>query len=185
MAAATAARWLGVEPSDIRATLSSFQSLEHRLEPCGSFRGMSFYNDSDSTTPESTIAGLHSFEPPITLIAGGKNKDLPLGRLAEAVAKRVDVLVTVGESGPQIAGDSRRAVLHFGHNLVIREASSLREAVEEACRLSMPGSTILFSPACASFDMFDNFADRGRQFKKTVTETIVRLRACGHTRDAG
>ncbi|MDP6370602.1 MAG: UDP-N-acetylmuramoyl-L-alanine--D-glutamate ligase [Planctomycetota bacterium] len=170
MAACAAARWLGTEARQIREALCAFSGLEHRLEECGRFGGMKFYNDSDATTPESTIAALRSFERPMTLIAGGYSKGLDLGPMAAAIAARADALVTIGHCGPELAQLSREAGLRRGKAAAIREAGSLGEAVRAAIELSMPGSVILFSPGCASFDMFQNFAERGLVFKALVEE---------------
>ena len=168
MAAAAAARWLGVPAEGIRAAIEAFEPLEHRLERCGSFGGLTFYNDSDSTTPESTIAALESFAGPKTLIAGGLNKGLDMKRLGQAIAQRVEVLVTLGSSGPHIADQTRRAAQAAGTVPAIREVASLEQAVAAAVELSSPGSTVVFSPACASFDMFQNYEERGRRFKQLV-----------------
>ena len=170
LAASAAARWLGVPARRIRGALQEFSALEHRLEECARVAGMTFYNDSDSTTPESTTAGLKSFDGPLTLIAGGYNKDLDLRPLARAIVEHVEVLITLGTSGPDIAQGTREAGLHAGSQPVIREVESLADAIDTAFDLSMPGSTVLFSPACASFDMFENFAQRGRRFKELVAQ---------------
>jgi len=170
MAAAAAARWMGVPAEAIRAAIAGFRTLEHRLEPCGRWHGMTFYNDSDSTTPESTIAALRSFDGPLTLIAGGLNKKLDLAPLAEVAAQRAHVVVTLGASGPCIARSVLEAARRSGATPVIREVASLEQAVQAAVELSAPGSTVLFSPACASFDMFPNFAERGRRFKELVAQ---------------
>jgi UDP-N-acetylmuramoylalanine--D-glutamate ligase len=170
MAACAAARWLGAGAEQIREALCAFSGLEHRLEECGRFGGMTFYNDSDATTPESTIAALRSFEGPLTLIVGGHSKGLDLAPMAGAIAARVDALVTIGDCGPELAQLSREAGLRRGRAAAIREAGSLRAAVRAAIELSMPGSVVLFSPGCASFDMFQNFAERGRVFKALVGE---------------
>ncbi len=168
LAAATAARWLGAGADSIRRALRRFKPLEHRLERCRRMDGITFYNDSDSTTPDSTIAALRSFPPPITLICGGKNKGLSFLELAEIIAERVDVLVTIGQCGPRIARMTREAGVRMGASPIIMEARSLSDAVSAGYRHSMPGSTVLFSPSCSSFDMFQNFAERGREFKKIV-----------------
>jgi len=168
MAAAAAARWLGVPAEGIRQAIAAFEPLEHRLEQCGSFAGITFYNDSDSTTPESTMAALKSFSGPVTLIAGGLNKGLDMMALGEAIAQRVEVLITLGSSGPHIADQTRQAALAVGRVPVIRGVSSLEEAVAAAVELSVPGSVVVLSPACASFDMFQNYDERGRQFKELV-----------------
>lgn len=168
LAAAAAARWVGIPAQDIRSALTRCDGLEHRLEECATVDGITFYNDSDSTTPESAIAGLKSFSTPITLIAGGYNKDLDLSRLYDTIVQEAEVLITLGTSGPDIAQGTREAALRLGHEPVIREAQTLEKAIHIAHDLSMPGSTVLFSPACASFDMFENFAQRGRRFKELV-----------------
>ena len=168
MAACAAARWLGAQPEPIRRALASFEPLEHRLEKCGQCHGITFYNDSDATAPESTIAALKSFECPITLIAGGYDKRLDLKQLAEAIAQTVEALITIGQAGPSIAQSCREAALAAGRTPAMRETGSLEEAVQAAHELSMPGSVVLFSPGCASYDMFQNFAERGRRFKELV-----------------
>ena len=138
------------------------------------FGGATFYNDSNSTTPQSTVAALESFRRPVTLIAGGYDKGLDLDPLARAIAERVEVLITMGRCGPRIAQLTRqKRQLAPGADTspeapLIREADSLEEAVEAALQLSMPGSMVLFSPACASYDMFQNYAERGQRFKDLV-----------------
>jgi len=168
MAAVAAARWLQVDVEPIRRALANFKALEHRLEKCGESRGITFYNDSDSTTPESTVAALKSFDGPVTLIAGGYDKKLDLRPLAQMAAQRAKVLITIGQTGPMIAQWCGEAALQAGKTPVIREAGSLEEAVQAALELSMPGSAVVFSPGCASYDMFRNFDDRGHHFKKLV-----------------
>ncbi len=172
LAAAAAAKWLGCEPAAICSGLISFRPLEHRMEKCSRFEGMTFYNDSDSTTPDSTIAAIEAVQPPITLICGGKDKGLPFNKLADAVIEKVDVLITLGSCGPAIAQSVREAGLGAGHTPIIIESETLKDAVDTAYNTSMPGSSILFSPASSSFDMFQNFADRGDTFKKLVKKIL-------------
>jgi UDP-N-acetylmuramoylalanine--D-glutamate ligase len=177
MAAAAAALWLDVPVTAVRKALAEFKTLEHRLERCGTFGGISFYNDSDATTPESTIAGLKSFPGPVTLIAGGKNKNLDMRKLGRAIATNARVLITLGQAGPQIQEATRSArPSNACRQPIAHEADSLQEAVEVAFDLSRPGYTVLFSPACASFDMFENFAQRGRCFKDVVRQIGVKRR---------
>jgi UDP-N-acetylmuramoylalanine--D-glutamate ligase len=176
MAATAAACELGVSQPAIQRALANFQTLEHRLEECSTASGRTFYNDSDSTTPASTIAALDALQKPITLIAGGVNKNVDLRPLAEEIAGKVEVLVTLGKAGPEIAQITREAGIERGHTPVIKEANSLEDAVSSAFELSMPGTTVLFSPACSSFDMFDNFAQRGRCFKRLVNEITTKKR---------
>lgn len=168
MAAATAARCLGVESARIRKALSGFNGLEHRLELVGERRGVRYYNDSFSTTPQSSIAALESFHGPLTLIAGGYDKNLGVDEMARAFARRAEVLITVGQTGPALARQTRRESLCVGRPVIIREAGSLAEAVTAADELSMPGSAVILSPGSASYDMFDNCVERGERFKKLV-----------------
>ena len=168
MAAAAAARWLGVDAESIRRVMAELKPLEHRLEMCGECAGIKFYNDSNSTAPESTVAALRSFDGPVTLIAGGYSKKLDLRPLARLAAQTAEVLITIGQTGPSIAQWCREAALQAGRTPVMREVGSLEEAVQAAIELSMPGSVVIFSPGCASYDMFQNFAERGRRFKELV-----------------
>jgi len=172
MAAAAAARCLGALSSHVRGALRSFVGLEHRLELVGQFNGVRVYNDSYSTTPEAGVAAVDSFPGAVTLIAGGYDKKLDLHSLARAAARSVEVLITLGQTGPALAQKVRQESLHVGRPLLIREASSLEEAVRLANSLSMPGSAVVFSPACASYDMFDNYEHRGRVFKDLVKATF-------------
>jgi UDP-N-acetylmuramoylalanine--D-glutamate ligase len=172
LAAGAAACWLDVPAEFIRQALCEFKPLEHRLEKCGACQGTTFYNDSDATAPESTIAGLRTFKAPVTLIAGGYNKGLDLRPMAAAIADHARVLITLGTAGPEIAELTRQAAARAGRTPVIKEVKSLEEGVRAAFDLSVPGSTVLFSPACASFDMFQNFAERGRKFKELVAAVI-------------
>lgn len=170
IAAAAAARWLGAQTKDISRALNRFRTLEHRLEKCARINGITFYNDSDSTTPDSTIAAIDSFPTPITLICGGKDKGFCFAALAAMITEKVDVLITLGQCGPLIAQLTREAGAAAGAAPVIKEAVSLTDAVKKAFKNSMPGSTVLFSPACSSYDMFQNFAERGREFKNIVQD---------------
>ncbi len=176
IAAAVAAKWLGVSSNEIQSALNEFQPLEHRLEKCCRVGGITFYNDSDSTTPDSTIAAINSFSPPITIICGGKDKGVPYDKMADVIVEKVDVLVTIGQCGPLIAQLTREAGLRAGNTPIILEADSLNESVWKAYKTSMPGSTILFSPSCSSFDMFQNFAERGNEFKNIVQNILKQSR---------
>ena len=174
MAAAAAARCLGVGSHHVRRALSGFVGLEHRLELVGQFRGVRVYNDSYSTTPESSVAALKSFRGAIALIAGGCDKGLNLGPLARTAAQLAEVLITVGEAGPLLAQKAREESAYLGRSIVIQEVGDLQGAVRAAARLSMPGSVVVFSPGCASYDMFDNYEQRGRVFKNLVRSDFRR-----------
>ncbi len=141
---------------------NTFPGVEHRLEFVGEKRGVKYYNDSIATNPESTIAALDVLPGPIVLLAGGYDKKLPFDALADRVAGRVRRLVVLGETGPKIAALVR------GRGPEVVEAKSFDEAVRVAVEGAREGDTVLLSPACASFDLFRNFAERGRRFKELV-----------------
>ncbi len=172
LAAASAARCLGARPSHMRAALHTFSGLEHRLELVGEHAGIRYYNDSFSTTPESTVAALQSFQEPLTLVAGGYDKKLDLAPIARAAARCAEVVVTIGQTGPALARRTRQESVCLGHSMMVREARTLEEAVRDAARYSMPGSCVLFSPGCASYDMFDNCQQRGEIFRRLVLEIV-------------
>jgi UDP-N-acetylmuramoylalanine--D-glutamate ligase len=181
LAACAAAVALGVPGERLAGALASFEPLEHRLELVREVAGLTFYNDSIATTPESAVAALVAFSDdaarrrPITLIAGGYDKHISLAGLAEAAAPRVDLLVTLGETGPALEDlvEARRA----GPRPRLARARTLQEAVELAWRVSAPGAVVLLSPACASYDMFENFEVRGRVFREAVLGLPERARA--------
>jgi len=168
MAAAAGACCLGAGSRAVREALSTFVGLEHRLELVGEFRGMRFYNDSDSTTPAAAVAAVRSFNGPVTLIAGGSDKKLDLAPVAREAALGAEALITMGQTGPVIAQRAREESAYTGRSLLVREARTLNQAVSAAAELSMPGTTVLFSPACASYDMFENCDQRGTTFKELV-----------------
>ena len=177
MAAAAAARCLGVGAEAIRGGLEDFSGLEHRLEFVGSYGGVRYYNDSNSTTPASSMAAVESFPGALTLIAGGSDKKLDMTPLAAAAGRHVDVLVTLGQTGPALARQVRHESLCAGHSVVIYEAEDLAGAVSAAARLSVAGSAVVLSPGCASYDMFENYEHRGRVFKDLVRSRPGRHRS--------
>ncbi len=145
----------------VRETLRSFPGIEHALEAVRERRGVRFINDSKGTNVDAVLKALESFEEPIVLIAGGRDKGGDFERLKEAVRRRVTHLILIGEAAPRL-----HEVLRECRQIV--RAPSLRAAVEEAARVATSGSVVLLSPACASFDMFADYQDRGRQFKQLV-----------------
>jgi len=174
MAAAAAARFLGVSVSEIRRAVSGFSGLEHRLELVGEFEGVRYYNDSYSTTPAAGVAAVSSFSGPLGLIAGGYDKKLDLTPFAQAVARSVNVLVTFGNTGPMLAADVQRESQLIGRSVVIRGAAGLEEAILAVHGLSPRGSVVVFSPGCASYDMFENYRHRGQAFKELVRAKLGR-----------
>jgi len=163
MAAIGAGHAAGVDPERMAETVRRFKAVEHRLELVGTFNGARWYNDSKATNPDSTYKALAAFREPIILIAGGRNKGIDLEPLARTIAQRVTGLVTMGDTGEELA----RLVRDAGLDRVER-AADLGDAVRKAAALARPGSVVLLSPAFTSYDMFSDYEDRGRRFKATV-----------------
>ncbi len=161
----------GIAPDAIRSAVAGFGGVEHRLEHVAEIDGISFVNDSSGTQPDAVIAALRAFEPPLVLIAGGRGKDVPLDELAGEVAARAYGAVLIGEVAGQMAALFRRA---GATNL--ERAPDLPSAVARAAALAGAArtetgaahATVLMSPAAASFDMFPDYAARGRAFKDAV-----------------
>jgi UDP-N-acetylmuramoylalanine--D-glutamate ligase len=179
MAAACGARCLGAEAENVRAALASFTGLAHRLELVGDVSGVRYYNDSFSTTPESTVAAVQSFHQPLTLIAGGYDKKLDLTPIACAAAEHAEVFITIGQTGPELAQRARQESAFLERSLMVKEAGSLEEAVWQAARLAMPGMAVVFSPGCASYDMFENCEQRGDIFRQLILDKSGKKRADG------
>ncbi|HEV8402124.1 MAG TPA: UDP-N-acetylmuramoyl-L-alanine--D-glutamate ligase [Candidatus Limnocylindrales bacterium] len=176
LAAIAVALAFGVDPAGIRRAAAAFTGVEHRLEPAGIVDGVRFINDSQGTQPDAVIAALRAFDPPVVLIAGGRDKGIDLSALAPVVAERAAAAVLIGESGPVLERSFRAAGLAR-----TERAASLDEAVARADAIArdilasgaggLPAgeATVLLSPAAASFDMFVDYAARGRAFKSAVT----------------
>jgi UDP-N-acetylmuramoylalanine--D-glutamate ligase len=144
--------------------IRQFRGLEHRLEHVGTLRGVTIVNDSKSTTPESLLYALARCPGSVVPIIGGRDKGLDFRPLTAALAEeRVHGIVLIGESRRQLHG-----LLNGRAN--VRECATLEAALDAALELAPPGDTVLFSPACASFDMFKNFEERGQVFKQLVRQ---------------
>ena len=162
LAATACALWTGVSPAAIRTAIGRFRGVAHRIEWVRDLAGVKYYNDSKGTNVDSTLRALESFAEPIVLIAGGKGKGQDFKPLAAAARGHVAHTVLIGEDAAKIGAALRDA------SVPVSFAPSLQEAVDRARALATPGSIVLLSPACASFDMFDNFEHRGEVFKKIV-----------------
>ena len=162
LAATACALWLGLGAESIRRAIGRFRAVEHRIEFVRDLRGVQFYNDSKGTNVASTIKALESFEERVVLIAGGKGKGQDFAPLAEAARGRVAHGVVIGEDGPKIAA----ALLAAG--IPVSPAASMQAAIDTARTHAGRGGVVLLSPACASFDMFDNYEHRGDVFKRLV-----------------
>ena len=161
MAATIYALLCGCPLDVIRQVLREFPGLEHAMEIVRERRGVRYVNDSKGTNVDATLKALESIEQPIWLIAGGRDKGGDFSRLASVIRRRVKRLVLIGEAAPLIAN----AVHQYQ---AIDRPATLREAVEIAAAGAAAGDVVLMSPACASFDMFADYQDRGRQFKALV-----------------
>jgi UDP-N-acetylmuramoylalanine--D-glutamate ligase len=161
MAAATYGLLCGCHLDVIRRVIATFPGLEHALEIVRERRGVRFVNDSKGTNVDATLKALESIDQPIWLIAGGRDKGGDFSRLAQAVSRRVTRVILIGEAAPLL----RQA---WEGVATLTEAATLREAVDCAAQGASPGDVVLLSPACASFDMFADYQDRGRQFKALV-----------------
>lgn len=167
-AAITASSLAGASVNSIREALSDFTGLNHRLELVAEKFGVRYYDDSKSTTPDSTAAAILSFSQPITLILGGVTKGADYAELVEQIkSSTVRAIVLIGKSTPemkQLLDD------HQVSQAVVYGGSTMQEIVEQAAALSEEGGVVLLSPAAASFDMFNNAEDRGDQFKAAVAK---------------
>ena len=148
--------------------VKEFKAVEHRLEFVREIDGVKWYNDSVSSSPTRTIAGLNSFDEDIVLIAGGYDKNLDYTPLAKPILKKVKKLILLGATSGKIFEAVKREEEKEGKNIDIYMCDTLEETVNLAKKHAKKGEIILFSPASASFDMFKNFADRGNKFKNLV-----------------
>lgn len=161
LAALAAAAAAGADPARAADALASFDGLPHRSEVVGRHGGATWVNDSKATNPGAAIRSLTSFARGIVWIAGGRDKGLEFGELADAAAERVDAAVLIGEAAAKLA----RAL---SDRVPVHRASSLDEAVGIAAGLVREGGVVLLAPACASQDQFRDFADRGECFQRAV-----------------
>ncbi|NSW93755.1 MAG: UDP-N-acetylmuramoyl-L-alanine--D-glutamate ligase [Bacteroidales bacterium] len=162
MAAAIAGKVLNIRKDIIRESLADFQGVEHRLEPVITVYGINFINDSKGTNVNSTWYALECMETDVVWIDGGVDKGNDYSELFPVVKQKVKAIVCLGK-------DNRKIIEAFRDKVpTIVEASSMEEAVRSAYYLAKKGQTVLLSPACASFDLFANYEDRGRQFKQAV-----------------
>ncbi|MCJ7693089.1 MAG: UDP-N-acetylmuramoyl-L-alanine--D-glutamate ligase [Sedimentisphaerales bacterium] len=166
-AAVKIAKHLGVDDNSIETALPDFKPLPHRLELLAEINGVSWYNDSIATTPQSTIAALEAFEKPVILIAGGYDKNLPFDQLGKIIAQNAKAAILIGDTAQKISDSITAAA---GNKTTVQFASSLEEAVDLANKMTAKGDVVLLSPACASYDMFDNFQHRGNEFIRLVKQ---------------
>jgi UDP-N-acetylmuramoylalanine--D-glutamate ligase len=163
MAAAAAALELGLSPVRISKVLKEFHPVKHRQEIVGKFAGILFINDSKGTNPDSSIKALESYEEPIILIAGGKNKGLDMTEFLTVAKRKVKSLVLVGQAAEEMEAIARK----LGIERIIR-STGFADCVSKAIAEAVPGDIVLLSPACTSWDMFKSYEERGELFKELV-----------------
>lgn len=162
--AASAAAWLaGVPAAKIANVLKTFPGVEHRIEPVATVQGIPYFNDSKATNPESTVKALEAFSGNLILIAGGRDKKTSLEEMIKLVTEKVDMMILIGEASERFA-----LAAHSAGFSNVRFADTIKDAVNIAHDIAKPPQIVLLSPACASYDMFDNYEQRGRQFKELV-----------------
>ena len=162
MAASITGRLMDIRKPHIQDSLSDFQNIEHRLEHVAVIHGIEFINDSKATNVNSSWYALENMQKNVVWIAGGIDKGNDYDMLREMVETKVKAIVCLGENNDHLI----EAFSDIVENIV--ETSSMNVAVQTAVYLGTKGDTILLSPACASFDLFENFEDRGNQFKEAV-----------------
>jgi UDP-N-acetylmuramoylalanine--D-glutamate ligase len=152
----------------MREAAENFHGVAHRLELVREWNGVKWYNDSIATAPERTMAAIRSFSEPIVLLLGGRDKNLPWEELAALVHERVERVVIFGEAAEKIAAGLEQA--HGPLQKTVERCKDLEEAVQAAVRLTEPGEVVLLSPGCTSFDQFRDFEERGKAFRKWVSD---------------
>jgi UDP-N-acetylmuramoylalanine--D-glutamate ligase len=162
MAAATVANLLNIRKSTIRESLEGFQGVEHRLEQVLKIGNVKYINDSKATNVNATFYALDSMNAPTVWIVGGVDKGNDYRDLYPLINEKVKAIICLGV-------DNQKLLDHFGNMVeIIVETPAMSEAVKIAYKIAEKGDNVLLSPACASFDLFDNYEDRGRQFKNAV-----------------
>lgn len=157
----------GATPGAMRSALRSFSGLEHRLQKVGELGRVLFVDDSIATSPERSMAGLAAFETPVVLLAGGRDKHLPMDDWARAIRRRAAAVVMFGEARELISCALQRAGYPADRTRVV---DSLPSAVRAGFELAEPGQVVLLSPGCTSYDMFRDFVERGQVFAAAVND---------------
>ena len=167
LAAATAARLMGAPRDAIRRAVAAFGGVEHVLERVAEIGGVAFYNDTKATNVDAALKSIESFTTPVLPILGGRYKGGDFAALAPALARHGKAVLAIGEAAGLVSGS-------LASTLPVIACGSLAEAVHEGFRRAEPGDTVLLAPGCASFDMFTDYAARGRAFKDEVRALAAR-----------
>lgn len=164
LAAALAARVSEIKNEVIRESLRTFEGVEHRLETVRTLAGVEYVNDSKATNINAVWYALESFNSPLVLILGGRDKGNDYLKLADQIREKVHTVVAIGEAVPLIEEQLKSTVPYF------KTAVTMDDAVKKAQKSAKRGEVVLLSPACASFDMYDNYEQRGDDFKQSVNK---------------
>ena len=170
ISAAIAATKFFIDIDTIISAIKDFKGVAHRIEFIRELDGVKWYNDSIGTSPTRTMAGLHSFEEDIILIAGGYDKHLDYEPLAKPIVEKVKALILIGQTSEKIYEAVSKELEKQGKDLDIYQCNEFSQIVEVARKIAKKGQVVLFSPASASFDLFKNFEERGNTFKALVNE---------------
>ena len=161
----------GIVPDKcVRAVAQRFTGVEHRIELVRELDGVKYYNDSIGTSPTRTMACLDSFDQKLILIAGGYDKGVPFTQLGVSMVEKAKVLILTGDTAPAIRKAVEDAEGYAGSGLRLLETEDLAAAVAAARDAAQEGDVVVLSPACAAFDRFKNFMERGKVFKQLVNE---------------
>lgn len=175
LAASTAAILAGAPTDTIEAAVRTFPGVEHRLEFVADIGGVSFYNDSKATNVDATLKAIDAFPGSLFVILGGKDKGSPYEPLREPLRQKAKLVLLIGAAADKIAAELDGAV-------EMQRAGTLDRAVTFAFEHARPGDTVLLAPACASFDQYENFEQRGREFKQIVARLVAESTAQNSTR---
>jgi UDP-N-acetylmuramoylalanine--D-glutamate ligase len=167
LAAALAGSRMGVPRAAIARALAEFRGVPHRLEAVAEVGGVRFVNDSKATNVDSTLVALEAFAGPLVVILGGRHKQAPYAPLAPALAARARRVLAIGEAAGRIAAE-------LGASVEVEGAETLERAVRRAAEIALPGDVVLLSPACSSYDQFENYEERGERFRALVRELGAR-----------
>ncbi|HEX8028734.1 MAG TPA: hypothetical protein VF491_09745, partial [Vicinamibacterales bacterium] len=173
LAAAAVAAIVGASPDAMTSAVEQFHGLEHAMELVGERDGVRFVNDSKATNVEAALRSIESFDRGLVAIIGGRFKGGDLRMLRSPLGARAKAVVAIGEATPLVKDA-------FSDVVPVYDAGSIDEAVRRAYELAVPSGVVLLAPACASFDMFRDYAERGRQFKAAALRVIV-----GRPKDEG
>jgi UDP-N-acetylmuramoylalanine--D-glutamate ligase len=163
LAAAAAARLVGVEPPAIAEGVRSFAGVEHRIEFVAKISGAEYFNDSKATNVDATLKALDAFPGNVLVILGGKDKGCDYTILRDALRRHARMVLLIGSAADKIESQ-------LGGVVSVERAGTMARAVEIAAERAQPGDTVLLAPACASFDQFESYEHRGRVFKQLVRD---------------